>query len=434
MKKLRLNSAVRNLIIIILIFAIIIASYVNYSNYQSSLPHEVSIGTGLAYISCSTSGILYSYPYGKSAVIGNTTTTQVFSYIGISTFAILYDNDLYNTTIVYNQSYYFLKLTKELFIKTNVTRIQYNVFLEYPYYTKLVYSNFSLSGIIPLNLSYLMDLSNEINNETGVSSYPTISIVINSSALINITTINGNIFSVKLVKNYIGKDVEKPLYGKLVSLSSYPQSDLYMLYIDLGFYPNLTEGNYSIVLQLFDLNLTLTKGKLNSTIPLNLTQIYRLAENLTSTYRLEPTTPLIYIYMKAKLGNFTLYPYLIINDSNGNITTTMYNNSYYYPIYVVVHSSYSYIELLYVLIPSIFLALVLIFTENKVPNVKDNILKKYGKIIIQVEKAEFNNAKIIRVKDFNELLKVSKILSKPILFHENKMWIEDYVVIYLLEI
>ncbi|BFH74814.1 DUF5305 family protein [Sulfurisphaera javensis] len=438
MKKYKLNNTLRRLIIIILILAIIGASYVNYASYQSSLPHKIFVGDELAAeVTCFTKGILYFYPYGENVTIGNITKTHIISYIGISTFATLYKNALYNSTVVYNQPYYFLKITKELFIKTNISGIQYNVYLVTPYYNKLVYSNFSHSGLIPLNLTYLINLSNVINNEIGVSVYPIISITINNSALINVTTVNGDVISVKLVKNYIAKEIVKPLYGKLISLTSYPLSDLYMLYVNLGFYPNLTEGNYSLILQISNLNFTLSRGKLNSLIPLNLTQIYDLAENLTLTYKLEPVTPVIYIDIKAKMGNITLYPYIVINDNNGYITTSIYNNTYYYPIYEVVDANYSLIGLSYVIVPAILLAFMLLFTESKKLSMKDLIMKKlnkYKKIVVHVEKAEFNNAKIVRVKDLNELLKISAILSKPIMLNENKLWIEDDGVIYLLEV
>ncbi|QIW24443.1 hypothetical protein EWF20_09950 [Sulfolobus sp. S-194] len=432
MYKIKLNRNLRLGSIFLLVILIAAASYFNYSN---SIPHTVLAGYQLkSEMSIATQGFLHSYPIGESKLLGYANVSKSVTYLGLSTYAYVKSSILYNNaTVVYNQTYYFLKLTKMLFLKFNVSNISYKVYITTPYYNVLVIQNLSNNGVIPLNLTRLFNLYNILENESGVYVQPTFNVVINDSASVNLN-LNGNVISVQFTKNIIIKTVKIPVYGKLVSLGEYPLSQLITLYLYPTFYPKPLSINYSLILQIDDFNFTIEQSKYSSPIMLNITKLYFIASNFTSIYNLTPVTPIIYLNFTAKYSNFTFKPYIEIVDNNGMIQVLEYNNSIIYPVYETTDSDFNYFNLIYILLPLTVLVYLILFTQGISPSSLDIIMKKYKKVIIKVNDPPPPEKKIIKVNNFSELLKLSQILAKPIMANGNKLWIYDENLAYMYEL
>lgn len=405
-----------------------------YFNYSSTIPHRIFAGYQVkSEMSVATQGLLYNYPIGESKLLGYTNVTKPITYLGLSTYAYVGSSILYNNaTMVYNQTYYFLKLTKMLFLKFNVSNINYKVYITTPYYNVLLNQNLTNKGVVPINMTRVCSLYNKLENETGVYEQPIINVIINNSAIVSLN-INEGAISVNFIKNTITKVVTIPVYGKLVSLDEYPISQLITLYLYPTFYPKPLSANYSLILQINNFNFTLEQSNYSNPIMLNITQLYSIAKNFTSIYNLTPVTPIIYLNFTAKYSNFTFKPYIEIVDNNSMIQVLEYNNSITYPVYETTDSDFNYFNLIYAILPLTALVYLLLFTQGISPSPLDIIMKKYKKVIIMVNDPPPSEKKMMRVNNFSELLKLSQILAKPIMANGNKLWIHDENLVYMYE-
>ncbi|BAB66630.1 DUF5305 family protein [Sulfurisphaera tokodaii] len=431
MDKIKLNRNLRIGIVFLLVLFTALAAYFNYS---STIPHTVLAGYTLkSEMSIVTQGLLYTYPIGENKLLGYTNVSRPVTYLGLYTYAYVKSSILYdNATVVYNQTYYFLKLTKILFLKFNASNISYNIYISTPYYNVSVIQGLANNGVIPVNVTGICSLYNKLENETGVYVQPTINVVVNNSAIVAMN-VNGYVISVHLVRNTITHIIKIPVYGKLVSLDEYPISQLITLYLYPTFYPKPLSVNYSLLIQIDNFNFTLEQNSYSSPIALNITKLYSIASNFTSIYDLTPTTPIIYLNFTAKYSNFTFKPYIEIIDNNGMIQVLEYNNSITYPVYETTDSDFNYFNLIYVILPLTALVYLLLFTQGISPSPLDIIMKKYKKVIIMVNDPPPSEKKMMRVNNFSELLKLSQILAKPIIANGNKLWIHDENLVYMYE-
>ncbi|BFI76991.1 hypothetical protein [Sulfurisphaera ohwakuensis] len=429
--KTKLNRNLRIGIIFLLVLLIAIAAYYDYS---STIPHTVFAGYQLkSEMSIATQGLLYTYPIGQNKLLGYTNVTKPIAYLGLSTYAYVKSSILYNNaTVVYNQTYYFLKLTKMLFLKFNVSNINYKIYLSTLYYNVLVSQNLTDKGVIPINVTGICNLYNKLEDETGVYEQPTINVIINNSAIVSLN-INEGVISINFIKNTIKQVVKIPVYGKLVSLDEYPISQLITLYLYPSFYPKPISANYSLILKIDNFNFILEQSNYSKPIMLNITQLYSIAKNFTLIYNLTPTTPIIYINFTAKYSNFTFKPYIEIVDNSSMIQVLEYNNSIIYSVYETADSDFNYFNLIYAILPLIALLYLLLFTQGISPSPLDIIMKKYKKVIIMVNDPPPSEKKMMRVNNFSELLKLSQILAKPIMANGNKLWIHDENLVYMYE-
>ncbi|QGA68605.1 DUF5305 family protein [Sulfolobus sp. E11-6] len=432
MIKVKINKNLRIGLISLLILFIAIASYFDY---ESTVPHIVLAGYQLkSEMTFTSQGLLKIYPVGESKFIGYTNVSKPLAYLGLSTYAYVINSILYNNaSVVYNQTYYFLKLTKIMFLKFNVSNLNYKIYITTPYYSKLITQNLTHYGIIPINITSIYNLYRILENETEVYVEPTINVIINGSAVVSLN-INGDVISVDFIKNTITSVVEKPSYGKLISLEEYPMSQLMVLYIYPNFYPNPLSENYSILLSVDNFNFTVEKGSSQNYIPLNISQLYSIAKNFTYTYNLTPTTPIIYLNFTARYPNFTFRPFIEIVDNNGMIQVQASNNSIISPVYKTIDDPINYLNLMYIILPSAILVYLLLFTQSISKTPLDIIMKKYRKLIVSVNDPSPHEKKIIRVNNFGDLLKLSQILAKPILAKENKLWVDNENLIYIYEL
>ncbi|QXJ31004.1 DUF5305 family protein [Saccharolobus shibatae] len=432
MTKVKINKNLRIGIIFLLIVLIAIVAYFNYEN---AIPHVVFAGYQLkSEMTFITQGLLKTYPVGDSKLMGYINVSEPTTYLSLYTYAYVRNSILYNNaSVVYNQTYYFLKLTKILFLKFNVSDINYEIYITTPYYSKLIIQNLTHNGTIPINITWIYNLYRVLDNETGVYAQPIINLIINGSAIVSLN-INGNVISIDLIKNSITNVVQRPVYGKLVSLNGYPISQLIMLYVSPYFYPKPVSVNYSLIIDISNFNYTIEQNSYQNPIEVNISQLYSIAKNFTLTYNLSPTTPIIFLNFTAKYSNFTFRPYIEIVDNNGMIQAQEFNNSLVYPVYKTITDTFNYFSLIYILLPIAALIYLLLFTQSASPSPLSIIMKKYNKIIVKVNDLPPSEKRIIRVSDFSELLKLSQILAKPILANGSKLWINDENLVYIYEL
>ncbi|MCH4816781.1 MAG: DUF5305 family protein [Saccharolobus sp.] len=433
MTKTKLNKNLRIGIFSLLIILIIIAVYFNY---ESTIPRVVFAGYQLkSEMTFITQGLLNTYPMGESKLIGYSNVSKPIAYLSLFTFAYVSNSILYNNaSVVYNQTYYFLKLTKMIFLKFNVSNINYEIYIVTPYYNKLVTQNFTHNGIIPINITWIYNLYRILENETGIYVQPFINVIINNSAIVSLNINGNNVISVNFIRNTITSVVQKPVYGKLVSLNAYPLSQLITLYVYPHFYPKPISENYSLTLDIDNFSYTLQQSSYQNPIELNISQLYSIAKNFTLIYNLTPATPIIFLNFTVKYSNFTFKPFIEIVDNNGMIQAQEFNNSLVYPVYKTITDTFNYFNLIYILLPIAALIYLLLFTQSASPSPLSIIMKKYNKIIVKVNDLPPSEKRIIRVSDFNELLKLSQILAKPILANGSKLWINDENLVYIYEL
>ncbi|QXJ34028.1 DUF5305 family protein [Saccharolobus shibatae] len=432
MTRVKINKNLRVGLIFLLILSIAVAIYFDY---ESTIPHIVLAGYQLkSEMTFTSQGLLKIYPIGESKFIGYINVSKPLAYLSLFTYAYVTNSILYNNaSVVYNQTYYFLKLTKIMFLKFNVSHINYEIYITTPYYSKLITQDLTHNGTIPINITSVYNLYRILENETEVYVEPTINVIINGSAVVSLN-INGDTISVNFIKNTITNIVEKPVYGKLVSLNEYPISELTILYIYPYFYPRPLSENYSVVLGIGNFNYTVEQSSYQNPVALNISQLYSIAKNFTFTYNLTPTTPVIYLNFTVKYSNFTFKPSIEIVDNNGMIQVQTSNNSIISPLYKTIKDPLNYLSVIYILLPSVILIYLLVFTQSVSSSPLVTIMKKYRRIIVRVNDPPPSEKRIIRVSNFNELLKFSQILAKPILAHGNKLWINDESLIYIYEL
>jgi len=201
--KFRLQRRIRLSLIVALTASLIFSAYYTYASYQNSK---------VSYIE----------------VVGYKTYNLAY----LSTGAIIKKNHLYNTTYLTKQPFYFEKLIKVFYIyitpsTSGYTKAHYDVIINVPgVYTKLINStNVLLNSTnqvlsIPLNISYILNLTNTINSEIGVFVYPP-SIQVNIEMISNASTIYPIVFINEsngiLTAQIINNTVSFPILQKVVN-------------------------------------------------------------------------------------------------------------------------------------------------------------------------------------------------------------------------
>ncbi|MEM3320341.1 MAG: hypothetical protein QXD27_07785 [Metallosphaera sp.] len=283
-----------------------------------------------------------------------------------------------------------------MYLKVNITNVSYQTFVSTQYYSKLITTNFSKEGVIPINVSEYLYLNSRIENETEVYLEPFIKVVVNNSVIALIDIEGNTAISVNLIDNKIVQKELVPVFGKTISLSQYPLSQLSILNIYLGAYPRLLNVSYTSVENLDNFNFSIYKGDAETNISLNITKYYLIAENITTRYDLTPSNPIIYLFLKVKTSNGTLYPYFKIVDESGMIAINIYNNSLSSATYRVISHPYQYSYMSGVAIPLALIAFLLLFSSGINQEEKKIILNKinkYKKIIVHTENFNFSDKK-----------------------------------------
>ncbi|WP_221289715.1 DUF5305 domain-containing protein [Stygiolobus caldivivus] len=333
-------------------------------------------------------------------------------------------------------------LAKEIVLNlTSLRNFSYAVIIsDEGVYNTTLYSGVSNSSYLTLNVS---EIARVINN---LSSY----IPGSYSVLIKITHEN---ITTYFPINYDGNAFQIPTSGSLdipqylrvpynlinVSQASYPLSLVQQYCVHFYVYPSSSaeEADYSIIVNTTVGTWVYNEGISKGIVSLNISSLYNTINNLLVKYGLYSSQYAVIINFTIKTKNYTLYPFVVINNNNGILSFSAYNTTLNMTVYADSPEKYSPLDLAYLIIPASALFFIFGFTRPKTPSEMDKVLsklKKVNKLTIEVN-SKPEAKKVVEVKDINDIIKFSVTAVKPVLVYKDKgilqIWIVDNDVGYV---
>jgi len=460
LRALPIDRRIRMGLIVALLLAMAVVGGVFIYPAMSYVPHTYKVIDGyrtVGLVQLTTDAIitpneLYN---GTPLLVGYNQFRAPILNLSLVSWATLKPNFLFSQSTLYNSSFYFTNLVNTLYVgigRGNTTLSgNYTVYLNGSgYYVKNLFSG---KGpiLVPINVSAVLNLSNEINNQLGIS--PPVQVDIRGSVSVGNQTIHptaevlldGSLLRLNLVNGTLYGEVRTPIYQYLLSnqqnryfASMVKDVELNLSQI-LGQYDHV---DYTVFIVTPVYERLIQQGEVNSSnvlINLNMTSVNAIANVLneeTGTYYFPPT---VRVDLKFDGPSPSLYPTVYLNYSNGLIGVSILNNSVQEPIYAVIstHKPDSTPAIVAELAMAGGLGFMFLGTRSTMVEARNRtrkLMSKYRKLLVKTNDVP-NFQRVVEVKTVEELAKYSMMTGKPMLVSEGegevRIWVHEDGVVYM---
>ncbi|BBD72202.1 hypothetical protein HS1genome_0591 [Sulfodiicoccus acidiphilus] len=305
----------------------------------------------IAYAQLSSQAIVYpNHIYNTTRLVSGYTANETPAFsLGLETWATLKPNLLYTSLTLYNSSLYFTKIVDLLYVSlvlgNRTVNGNYTVSLVAPgYYQKSLYTVRDSPVVVPLNLSYILNVSEKINSQLGISPPLQVRIASNVTALnytlepVVTVNIGDSVTTVYLANSTAFRQIKIPNYEYITSndYNQYFEALLKVLLLNVS--ESLGQAkmvNYSVFIVTPQFVKLVERGENLgqwTAIPLNMTEINNFSETLNKevgTYYFPPD-----LRIDVSFDGPRLDPVIYVNYTNGLVQATISNNSISEPIYI----------------------------------------------------------------------------------------------------